>query len=237
MRIISKINDVYDLQATMYDKDRVWYREEIKQVVNVPADFEQVVFSASIMQERTNGGYGGVTVGTLEIRPTLICGSLRWLYGYHTRRMVAGMEWVGYHLQTYEPAKIAEKLEEEGLYVRMGWDLDTIYKIDSRVREATTTASNFLATFNKPIAIVWDFAKSQTDPTYNLTVKTDFNFHLEELPWWELDNNLYRWHQTLESYIFGVLGQGEPKTESTSDLDRLIAKGFDAKVSFRNMER
>ena len=49
MRIISKVKDVYDLQGTMYDAERVWHREEIKQVVNVSADFEQIIFYAEIL--------------------------------------------------------------------------------------------------------------------------------------------------------------------------------------------
>lgn len=232
MRIISKLKDVYDLQGTMYDAERAWYREEVKEVVNVSADFEQIIFYAEILRNRTSSGYGGVNMGTLEVRPVLICGILRWLYGYHT-----GLGADAVHIQTFDPVKVKEVLEEQGYYLRMGWDMNTIEKIDARVRNATTTASSFLETFNKPIAMAWDAAKSKTDPTVNITVKTDFNFHAEDFPWQEIDPNLYRWHQTLESYIFGVLGQGEPKTESTSDRDRLIAKGFDAKVSFRNMER
>ena len=237
MRIISKVKDVYDLQGTMYDAERVWYREEIKQVVNVPADFEQIIFYANLFETVKNGKFGVYQLGTLEIRPVLICGTLRWLYGYHTYRPNGGNTWTGYHFQTFEPAKVIELMEEEGLSVRLGWETNTIEKIDAYVRNATATASAFLETFNKPIAMAWDAAKSKTDPTVNITVKTDFNFHAEDFPWQEIDPNLYRWHQTLESYIFGVLGQGEPKTESTSDRDRLIAKGFDAKVSFRNMER
>ena len=49
MRIISKLKDVYDLQGTMYDAERAWYREEVKKVVNVSADFEQIIFYAEIL--------------------------------------------------------------------------------------------------------------------------------------------------------------------------------------------
>ena len=58
-------------------------------------------------------------------------------------------------------------------------------------------------------------------------------------PWQEIDSNVYRFHQLIEQYLSGVIGhfEGTPVTVTTSDKDRLLAKGFDAVTSFRNMKR
>ncbi|EBX1873562.1 hypothetical protein DRD23_08615 [Salmonella enterica subsp. enterica serovar Enteritidis] len=44
-------------------------------------------------------------------------------------------------------------------------------------------------------------------------------------------------YQELDSYIFGVLGVDANPIVQTSDKDRLVAHGFDNRVSFRNMKR
>lgn len=44
----------------------------------------------------------------------------------------------------------------------------------------------------------------------------------------------YTLAQEVEMYVGGVLGNTTPPPQETSDKDRLLAKGFDAKISFRH---
>ena len=76
--------------------------------------------------------------------------------------------------------------------------------------------------------------KNDNDDVRNFVIQTNIRFHQSGIPWQEIESNLYRLHQVLEQYIFGVLGTGEPDMITVSDKDRLAAHGFDTKTSFRN---
>ncbi|WLW41115.1 hypothetical protein LPEKDOOE_00002 [Salmonella phage KKP 3953] len=99
--------------------------------------------------------------------------------------------------------------------------------------EAKPKAERILSELRVPIAYVKGIKKNDNDDVRNFVIQTNIRFHQSGIPWQEIESNLYRLHQVLEQYIFGVLGTGEPDMITVSDKDRLAAHGFDIKNFFQ----
>ena len=232
MRIISKFNDVYDLQNSLFDADRVWERKSEEILVKVTEDAEKnIVHDRQVFQEGSLSFRGDFEY---HVNPLFIAGQVYWLhelYCWHP----------AFSFKTFDIDAVFDKMEEMKLHAR-SYLLD---KVRSNPREsmrdilveAKPYAERILSELRVPIALVKGIKKNDNDETKNFVIQTNIRFHQSGIPWQEIDNNLYRLHQLLEQYIFGVLGTGEPDMITVSDKDRLAAHGFDTKTSFRNMAR
>lgn len=230
MRIISKYDDVYDLQHALFDSDRVWVREEETVQVRVNAETEDLikVFSVTDIVESYSWG----THNKLYAYPVMVAGSLYWLY-----QISAWRNGKCEVFETFSKDALADKLLVElEMDVYDGFGSSRVQGLDQmfqKLKEVEQKALQFLTSFNKPLAMVTKITKSEVDSTSYFEVVTNFNFFKRKLAWQEIDANLYRFHQMIESYIWGVIGNGEKQVIETSDLDRLKAYGFDEKISFR----
>lgn len=232
MRIISKFNDVYDLQNSLFDPDRVWERKSDEILVKVTEDVEKnIVHDRQVFREGSMSFRGDFEY---RVNPLFVAGEVYWLhelYCWHP----------GFSFKTFNLDAVFDKMEEMGLHAR-SYLLD---KSRGNVREsmrdmlieAKPKAERILSELRVPIAYVKGIKKNENDDIRNFIIQTNIRFHQSGIPWQEIESNLYRLHQVLEQYIFGVLGTGEPDMITVSDKDRLAAHGFDTKTSFRNMAR
>ncbi|QTJ63367.1 hypothetical protein [Salmonella phage STWB21] len=232
MRIISKFNDVYDLQNSLFDPDRVWERKSDEILVKVTEDVEKnIVHDRQVFREGSMSFCGDFEY---RVNPLFVAGEVYWLhelYCWHP----------GFSFKTFNLDAVFDKMEEMGLHAR-SYLLD---KSRGNVREsmrdmlieAKPKAERILSELRVPIAYVKGIKKNENDDIRNFIIQTNIRFHQSGIPWQEIESNLYRLHQVLEQYIFGVLGTGEPDMITVSDKDRLAAHGFDTKTSFRNMAR
>ncbi|QXV85190.1 hypothetical protein bas27_0151 [Escherichia phage TrudiGerster] len=232
MRIISKFNDVYDLQNSLFDPDRVWERKSDEILVKVTEDVEKnIVHDRQVFQEGSMSFRGDFEY---HVNPLFVAGEVYWLHGlycWHPK----------FSFKTFNLDAVFDKMEEMGLHAR-SYLLD---KSRGDVREsmrdmlieAKPKAERILSELRVPIAYVKGIKKNDNDDIRNFVIQTNIRFHQSGIPWQEIESNLYRLHQVLEQYIFGVLGTGEPDMITVSDKDRLAAHGFDTKTSFRNMAR
>lgn len=225
MRIISKHNDVYDLQHSLFDADRTWVREQEVFQVRVNKETESLVKSFSL-----NGENSYKFRKDLFCYPVQVASQIHWLYVLKFWDDSSNKE-----LKTFDAATIREFVVENELEVGNYFTkVKGMDQVQQKLLEVTPAAQQILNKLNVPLSMIRDVVKSKTDDTMYFEIITNFNFNNEKLPWQELDSNLYRMHQEIESYIWGVIGNGEKQTVEVSDLDRLKAYGFDEKFSFRN---
>ncbi|CCI88468.1 hypothetical protein BN79_040 [Yersinia phage phiR2-01] len=232
MRIISKFNDVYDLQNSLFDPDHVWERKTEKLLVKVTDDAEKnIVHSRQVYREGASSIRGDFTY---RVVPLFLAGEVYWLHSIEDSLY-------NLNIKTFDIDFIFDKMEELGLHVRGYFDDKSRGNVRETIRdtliEAKPKAQRILSELRVPIALVKGIKKNENDEVRNFVIETNIRFHLSGIPWNELESNLYRLHQVLEQYIFGTLGTGEPDTITVSDKDRLMAYGFDTKTSFRNMGR
>ncbi len=232
MRIISKFNDVYDLQNSLFDPDRVWERKTEELLVKVTDDVEKnIVHNRQVFREGSLSFRGDFEY---SVNPLFIAGEVYWLHELSCWHP-------SFSFKTFNIDAVFDKMEEMGLHARS-------YLLDKNrgdVREtmrdmlveAKPKAERILSELRVPIAYVKGIKKNDNDDVRNFVIQTNIRFHQSGIPWQEIESNLYRLHQVLEQYIFGVLGTGEPDMIKVSDKDRLAAHGFDTKTSFRNMAR
>jgi len=75
------------------------------------------------------------------------------------------------------------------------------------------------------------FFKYKT-PIFSFVEKLKLNPNLKALQFYKVFDS-YRAFQEIHMFLSGVLGNTEKDTIKISDMDRLVAKGFDKKTSFR----
>lgn len=228
MRIIAKERDVYDLQHALFDADRVWVREEETFQIRQNKGTSHLT---KIINLSTKGELYS-SRERLIITPVLVGSELHWLFKIH---YTFDKQWENF--QTFDPARLTQMLEERNMEMHtglVGGALKNVSQLMEQLKELESQAYSTLQSLNRPLAWIRKTIKSETDDTIYFEVLTNFSFHSHGLPWMEIDSNLYRLHQSLESYIWGVIGTGEKQVVETSDLDRLKAHGFDEKLSFRN---
>lgn len=232
MRIISKYQDVYDLQHALFDSDRVWVREEETLQVRVNESTENLVKRFAISTIKDSASLAIHRHEHITAYPIMVAGEVHWLYQICSWEN--GVSKVDYSLSNEAlEHKLLVGLEMD---VYDGFGSSRVQGLDQmfqKLKELEPAALKFLASFNKPLAMITKVTDSEVDTTKYFEVVTDFNFFKRSLPWQEIDSNLYRFHQVIESYIWGVIGSGEKQVIETSDLDRLKAYGFDEKISFR----
>lgn len=226
MRIISKFTDVYDLQNSLFDADRVWERKTEELTIKAPDDGNYM-----IMQERRIVRMEGKT-GYFKVLPFFLAGEVYWLY----------------HIDVLDTQEKTFSLDEAlGILDENGWstgfsllDINRGKPKESILvwqEEVTTKAKEALSELRVPLAVVDSLVPNDKDSNKYFKVITNPRLHLSGVPWQSVEPNLYRLHQIIEQYIWGVLGTGEPDIITTSDKDRLAAHGFDTVTSFRNMKR
>lgn len=231
MRIITKERDVYDLQHAMFDADRVWVREEETFQVRQNKGTESLTRTINLHSK------GDVyrSRERLLINPVLVGSELHWLFKIH---YTFDEQWKGF--QTFDPARLAQMLDEREMEMHtglVGGTLKNVSQLMEQLKELESQAYRTLQSLNRPLAWIHATIPSETDDTIYFEVLTNFSFHAHGLPWQEIDSNLYRLHQSIESYIWGVIGTGEKQVVEVSDLDRLKAHGFDEKYSFRTRSK
>lgn len=235
MRIISKNNDVYDLQHALFDSDRIWVREEETLQVRVTAETENLVKRFSISDIEDTRSFG--STNNITAYPVFIAGELHWLYEVNWYRYVSPVDSSNHKYVAFSKEALANKvLGELEMDVFEGFGTSRVQGLNQmfeKLKEVEPKARQMLANLNKPLAMITNITNSDVDTTKYFEVVTNFNFFQRKLPWQEIDANLYRLHQVIESYIWGVIGNGEKQVIETSDLDRLKAYGFDEKISFR----
>ena len=226
MRIISKKSDVYDLQHSLFDASRTWVREEETFQVRVNKETEALVKTFNFS---TKGSYSERSYDRFTCYPVQVASRIHWLFKltYWSNKVE--------HKYTFDIEVIQKFMEDNDLEVGNYFEkVKGLAQVCRKLDEITPTAQRILNKLNVPLSMIRDVVKSKTDDTLYFEILTNFNFSAEKLPWQELDSNLYRMHQEIESYIWGVIGTGEKQTVEVSDLDRLKAHGFDEKFSFRN---
>lgn len=226
MRIISKFADVYDLQNSLFDPDRVWERKTEELTIKAPDDDNY-----TIMQERRIARIEGKT-GYFKILPFFLAGEIYWLYH---------IDVLDTQVKTFSLDEALEILEEKGwstgfslLDINRGKPKESILAWQE---EVTPKAEEALTELRVPLAILSSVVPNDKDNNKYFKVITNPRLHLSGIPWQSVEPNLYRLHQRIEQYIWGVLGTGEPDMITVSDKDRLAAHGFDTVTSFRNMKR
>ncbi|CAL5098736.1 Phage protein [Salmonella phage Tennessee] len=226
MRIISKFADVYDLQNSLFDPDRVWERKTEELTIKAPDDDNY-----TIMQERRIARIEGKT-GYFKILPFFLAGEIYWLYH---------IDVLDTQVKTFSLDEALEILEEKGwstgfslLDINRGKPKESILAWQE---EVTPKAEEALTELRVPLAILNSVVPNDKDNNKYFKVITNPRLHLSGIPWQSVEPNLYRLHQRIEQYIWGVLGTGEPDMITVSDKDRLAAHGFDTVTSFRNMKR
>ncbi|ATS94018.1 DNA polymerase III subunit epsilon [Pectobacterium phage DU_PP_V] len=206
MRIISSFTDVYDLQHSMFDRSRQWVRKS--EDYSLPyEDAKKSVFPFVHIR---------ITNGSFIVTPMFIYGEVHWLYAISS--------WTLGDFRTFSKEKALNYLKEHN---------ESIGFFAKDKLENLSISSEQLKRFveyKEPIVLV-----NKTNGWDN-TITVTTNPRLIDLPWQEIDPNLYRLHQQLESYVFGVIGSPTPETVQVSEKDRLEARGFDTKKSFRNMK-
>lgn len=230
MRIISKFMDVYDLQHSMRDESRIWERKT------------EVLY----VRKQAGEDYGFTTSWRnrdhLTIQFFYFCSEVYPLFG-----LTYTIDGVTEKLVTFNQEEVIQKGTELDLSLNYEFSGNTFEKrfnkLMSTINEQIPRIQEMFDKFNHPIGLYsWvrealpDEDSTQEVPCHKLI----FNPRLMgAIPWQEIDNNLYRIHQRIEQYLSGVIGHFEsvPKTVTTSDKDRLLAKGFDAVTSFRRMKR
>lgn len=228
MRIIAKNQDVYDLQHSLFDPDRVWVREEETFQIRVNKDTECMTRSIGIRDKDLYGGNRDSILCT----PMLIGGSMHWFFWLHMWKDGNFID-----LRTFRLDKIQDLLDENNKEMHTGFvggSLKNVDQLAEILKENSPAIFRMLQSLNRPLVWIKKVTSSKTDDTSYLETVTNFNFLEHKLPWQDIETNLYRLHQTLESYIWGVIGSGEKQTVEMSDLERLKAHGFDEKFSFRN---
>lgn len=219
MRIISKKSDVYDLQHSLFDEDRTWVREEEVFQVRVNKDTDNLV-KRFVFHQSTE----------LNCYPVQIASEIHWLLKLKWTEQAKNNT-----LETFDTQEVQNLINKYNW--TFSWNMDSITRIEQikqRLSEVTPLAKQILGKLNVPLSMITEVVRSKTDDTKYFRIVTNFSFNEHKIPWQEIDSNLYRLHQTLESYIWGVIGNGEKQTVEVSDLDRLKAYGFDEKFSFRN---
>lgn len=226
MRIISKWADVYDLQNSLFDPDRAWERKTEELIIKAPDDGNYM-----IMQERMIARVGEKK-GYFKILPFFLAGEIYWMYH---------IDVLDTQVKTFNLDKALEVLKENGwstgfslLDINRGKPKESIL---SWQEEVTSKAEEALAKLRVPLAVLDSVVPNDKDSNKYFKVITNPRLHLSGIPWQEVESNLYRLHQRIEQYIWGVLGTGEPDIITISDKDRLAAHGFDTVTSFRNMKR
>lgn len=226
MRIISKFTDVYDLQNSLFDADRVWERKTEEFTIKAPDDG-----SCVIMQQRPVA-LTGETTGYLKILPFFLAGEIYWLYHIDVGST---------QIKIFDIDEALSILKENGWSAGYSMLDKAIGKTKESIldweKEVTQKAKEALSELLVPLAILDSLIPNEKDNNKYFKVITNPRLHLSGIPWQSVEPNLYRLHQTIEQYIWGVIGTGEPDMITTSDKERLIAHGFDTKTSFRNMER
>lgn len=232
MRIISKFTDVYDLQNSLFDADRVWERKTEELLVKVTDDAEKnIVHTRQVFRDGSLSFRGDFEY---FVNPLFVAGEVYWLhelYCWHP----------AFSFKTFSLDTMFDKMEEMRLHARSYLMDKSRGDVRETMRdllvEAKPKAERILSELRVPIAYVKGIKKNDNDDVRNFVIQTNIRFHQSGIPWQEIESNLYRLHQVLEQYIFGVLGTGEPDMIKVSDKDRLAAHGFDTKTSFRNMAR
>lgn len=233
MRIISKFFDVYDLQHSLRDDSRVWKRKtetlKVRKLEGEDYGFNFDFFARNL-DKKVN----------FSVNFFYFCGTVYPLFSFrhwenssnykttkienalHYANTVAGIKALNYRF----PGDTLEK---------------QFAKLDAAIQEQLPRIKEMFDKFNHPLGIynysnkeLPDEESTQEVPCHILTFNPQL---LGNLPWQEIDSNVYRFHQLVEQYLSGVIGYFEatPKTVTTSDKDRLIAHGFDAVTSFRKM--
>lgn len=231
MYIISPFFDVYDLQHSMRDPNRIWERKT--ETLNI--------------RKKSNENYGmyfeSGRYAKMRVEYMYFCGTAyplfiltpRW--GEHDNKVQI----------TTIPSKAIEIAKLYGLnslnYLYHGDTLEKQFEVlESKIKEELPHIIQMFDKFNHPIGIYSSIGKTLPDsdskqevPCHVLTFNPQL---LNNYPWQEIDSNVYRFHQLIEQYLSGVIGHFEtiPKMVTSTDKDRLIAKGFDAITSFRKMK-
>lgn len=228
MRIISEFKDVYDLQHAMFDKERTWTRRTetimVKRDEALPSLYRPSAY-----------WYRGLA--DIQYFPVFIAGVVHYVYAFQHEGK--------FYKSTVDGDKAVEIAKEIGINTMRLFGknaLDDIESVATQSVELKQLAYNLfrelkvpLGYINRVVNSVPDENSKQEVPCYEVIVNP--RLHNSIIPWTEIDPNVYRLHQELEQYLWGVLGTGEPDMLTTSDKDRLLAKGFDAVTSFRNMPR
>lgn len=228
MRIISDFKDVYDLQHSMFDKERTWTRRTGEVLVKRNPDQPRLTgISRRFLGKDAYMFYFPVFLGN----------RVYYVFAFYEDR-----KFITSTVIASKAVEIAEGLGIKGLnFFQSSLEKD-FHKLTTELLEKSQLAFNLFLELRTPLAYI--HSEVEAVPDENSKQKVDCykiitcpQLHNSIIPWSEIDGNVYRLHQHLEQYIFGVLGTGEPEMLTTSDRDRLEAKGFDYVTSFRKMPR
>ena len=228
MRIISEFKDVYDLQHAMFDKERTWTRRT--ETIMVKRD-------EALPSLYRPSSYWFNNLSDVRYIPVFIAGIVHYAYIFYK-----DSNFYDSTVSAERASEIAEELGIKSIRLFGKNALEDLESVATQSVELKQLAYNLFRELKVPLGYINRVVKSVPDenskqevPCYEVIVNP--RLHNSIIPWTEIDPNVYRLHQELEQYIWGCLGTGEPDMLTTSDRDRLLAKGFDAVTSFRNMPR
>lgn len=254
MRIISKFTDVYDLQNSLYDPSRVWTRttDTIKVLAK---DSPKLVLKGYI--DKKPEYYLGRDYFVFYIQMVFFAGKVFPLYTieYGGKKAPDYINQPGFPYEdfyTFDFDTFASRVEVVGKSMTLAYNCgissfstdiaSVLKKLEAGILDLIEPATRCLEELRQPILLVDKqsfglLEEKDTQQREYWEILTNFCFNELRLPWQEIQPNLYIFHQQLEQYIFGTLGNKEPEMVYTSDKTRLEAHGFSSKFSFRNMER
>ena len=238
MRIISKFYDVYDLRHSMDDPDRIWNRKS--EDVLVRTNSKGSIYRDDSLGYNLYTSKNITRRGDLVVMPIFVAGEVHFIYAVYDEHPNVEPIWT----TDAKKAQIACVKKRIRMSYHIG-ESDLTKAFASLVQKLEEQKQELEALFYQlrvPLAILSEVIKTvpdenSTQEVYCYKITTNPRLMDSNIPWQEIDSNLYRLHQSLEQYIWGVIGTGEPEILTVSDKDRLLAHGFDAKTSFRNVPR
>lgn len=240
MKILSKVHDYYDSAAAYGVSDQYWKRQ------NDTLHEKDSALEDIMHHTQCWGGLPMILLFCGKAYPVIVMRG-NGVY-YHERFLIASQEDVDayealceetmdkYGHSKWEPMvpRSSRYTSPESYRVRgfQGF-LDDVAKLD---------CEKYHRQYNAPIIRVGytyiDKHGNYQDSTgrwrHKVTIET--NPSLKALGFQKV-KDAFTAYQELDSYIFGVLGVDANPIVQTSDKDRLVAHGFDNRVSFRNMKR
>lgn len=225
MRIISDFSDIYDLQHTMFDKDRVWIRNTEEVVIRA----EKSLCGRFPYRTRSASFRMGWFYFCGDVYPMLSANSIE--------KSVTGIG-LDPFLAKLAAAEWSHLLESVSILGN-----SVLTEIKQVIANNSPEVKKLFDSFDAPLGLMYERKQlpSEADTQEVLCHVLELNPQLNpSLPWADVDSNIYRMHQHLEQYLSGVLagfGRSNEPLVTTSDKDLLLSKGFDYKTSFRKAKQ
>jgi len=227
MRIISKYKDYYDLQGEMIDNTIIYKRNEANHFVT-SSTFPSL-FSSNLKASQTGrffflGFCGKIYLGYEVI--TVIYPYNKYYGSYKDKKYFFGNDIL----------KILPSITGETAFLGAKTITET-NKILHDFHEKDKYLDIFRE-YNTPIFITW-LDKGWSSYSINNPNKKDHeikvNICLKDFEFFKI-KDAYTTFQEIQMFISGVLGNIEKDSTPLNDKEKIIAKGFDSRWSFRNPE-